>query len=301
MASRPEETPEEVPDALNEEPVAAPEEESTPEGEEPVAAPADGADAGTDDGPAFGFEGEITEDRPDDSRVIREMRARMRDKDRENHELRQQLGGVKPADEIGPKPSLESCGYDEEQHERELLDWGARRSAVEAKAQAEAETQRKSQEAWASRVAAFDEKARAVMPNYAEQAQALVERFGDDANGAAARAAIVFADDPRLIAALNNSPAKLEELLALKDQPLALAVRIGELKGKIATMPKRSTPGPETIARGGAPSPGGIDARLEKLEKEADRTGDRSAVIAYKREKREAAANAGNGAGNGRA
>ena len=201
--------------------------------------------------------------------------------ERENRELKaaQQPKG----DQIGPKPTLESCGWEEEAFERAVIEWNGKKSesqrkADEAKAQAE-----QAQQAWAERQAKFAEKATAVVPNFDEVRDEVFDRFGSDSTGEIAKAILIYAEDPRLIAALKNSPPTMEKLLALKNDPTALAIAVGELKGKIKTMQRRAAPAPETVTRGGAPAAKTSDKELERLEKEADRTGDRTKVIEYRR------------------
>ena len=46
---------------------------------------------------------------------------------------------------------------------------------------------------------------------------------------------------------------------------------------------KRKAPAPDRPSSGAARMPGGVDKQLEKLETEAERTGDRTAVIAYRK------------------
>ena len=96
-------------------------------------------------------------------------------------------------------------------------------------------------------------------------------------------------DKPELVIyALGSNPAKAKELAAIKD-PVRFAVAIGKLETQLKVQPRKQPPAPERHVRGTA---GGatIDNTLERLEAEADRTGDRSKVIAYKREQRAKAA-----------
>lgn len=267
--------------------LAEPALDSAPAGDDAQADPAHG---GEDDAVAFTFEGEegAGEDRPDDSPPLREVRNRLRQEQREKAELRRELEALKAPKEAGPgpKPTLESCGYDEEEFEKQVLAWGAKKSEADREAEAAQAKQREQQEAWANRVITFEKKATELVPNFRETAQSVADHFGNDDAGNVAKAILIYADDPRLIAALNSSPAKLAELVALKNDPTALAIAVGELKGKIRTMPRRSAPAPEAITKGGAPTAASTDKELERLVKEADRTGDRSAVIAYRRNQR---------------
>jgi len=242
-------------------------------------------DAGDDD-PAFVFEGDDPEaERADDSSTIRDLRAKLREEQREKHELKKQVeaAAAPKADALPAKPTLEACGYDEEQFEQELTAWHGKKAEQDAKQSEQQAKARKMQESFQAQANSLGERGNAVVKDFDAQVAALADKFGTDLNGNAAKAALVFADDPRLIIALNNSPAKLAELLALKDMPLALAVKIGELKGKIQTMHRRTAPAPETVTKGGAPVNASADKQLEKLEKEAERTGNRTAVVAYKR------------------
>ena len=269
----------------------------------------EGVDAGggedatqADETPAFLFEGDEGADAgdldiesADDTPLIKRMRERLRQEAREKREAKQEAERLKKlvpqqTSERGPKPTLESCGWDEDAFERAVLEWNGKKSEETRRTEAAREAALKAQEAWSNRVTNFQAKAKEILPNFDSVAQEVADHFGDDDAGNTAKAILIYADDPRLIAALKNSPAKLAELVALKNDPTALAIAVGELKGKIKTMPRRAAPPPETVSKGGAPSNNTTDKELERLEREADRTGDRSAVIRYKRSLREKAA-----------
>ena len=67
---------------------------------------------------------------------------------------------------------------------------------------------------------------------------------------------------------------------------LGAAMMIGELRGKL-TMERRKLPQPDRAITGTAPNGGGsADKELARLEKEAERTGDRTKLIAYRRKLR---------------
>lgn len=263
----------------------------TPEVDEPQPdAPAAEVEQPEDEPIGFTFEGEegAEEPQPDDSPVIRTLREKTREQARRIKELEAK---TKPAEEsAGPEPTLESCGYDEDAFKQAFKDWTAKQGEAERRAREAEEAQRKRQEEWANRVATFETKAKEVVPNFTTVAQTVADHFGDDEAGNYAKAILIYADDPRLIAALNASPTKLAELVAMKNDPTALAIAVGELKGKIKPMARRQPPAPESITKGSAPVAASVDKELERLEKEADRSGDRSAVIAYRRKLRQNAA-----------
>jgi len=237
---------------------------------------------------AFTFEGDEPAEEDSGNTVIRSLREKTREQARLIKELQDK---VKPEpNQIGPKPTLESCGYDEDEKDRQLIEWHERKSKAEREAEAKAEAARKAQETWADRVTTFETKAKELVPNFADIAASVGDHFGDDEQGNIAKAILIYADDPRLVAALNASPAALAKLVAMKNDPTALAIAIGELKGKIKAMPRASAPPPEKITRGGAPTNNATDKELERLEKEAERTRDLSAVFSYKRKMRQIAA-----------
>jgi len=246
---------------------------------------------------AFMFDGEepgdvdLPENAPNWAKALRERQRddarRARELERENRELKAKLPS--PANEIGPKPTLESCGYDEDEKDRQLIEWHERKSKADRDAEAKAEAARKAQEAWADRVTTFESKGKEQVQGFADKVAAVADHFGGDEQGNIAKAILIYANDPRLVDALNASPATLAKLVALKNDPTALAIAVGELKGKIKAMPRASVPPPEKVSRGGAPNNNATDKELERLEREADRTGDRSAVIKYRRDQRNAA------------
>jgi hypothetical protein len=55
------------------------------------------------------------------------------------------------------------------------------------------------------------------------------------------------------------------------------------MEGGIKVVKKRKAPAPDKPLSGAGRMPGGPDKQLEKLEADAERTGDRTAVIAYRK------------------
>lgn len=92
----------------------------------------------------------------------------------------------------------------------------------------------------------------------------------------------VAASPEKLMYALGRNEAKLKALAALKD-PVDVAFAVRDMETMLKT--KRPPPAESKIP-GSAPTGGGYEKELEKLEAEADRTGDRTKVIAFKRSNR---------------
>lgn len=211
---------------------------------------------------------------PESNSTIREMRQKLREAQREAAELRKQ---VKPQVlEIGEKPTLESCGYDEEAYDREVEEWKARKAQAQ-QAQQEAEAQREAHaKQWAERVETY--KANKSSLKVSDYDAAEDEVFS--ALSEQHQSLIMLSEKPAvLVYALAKNPARLEELSKL-DLARA-AMMIGKLETKL-TVTTRSKPQPDTPLRGGA-SLGGGDKQLEKLKAEAQRTGNYDKYFAAKR------------------
>lgn len=231
----------------------------------------DGEDGGDDEA-----------DQPGDNNVVRQMRQKLREKDRELAELRK-ASAPKPV-ELGPKPTLEECGYDEDAYDAALLKWQDDKRKADAEAAQATERQAAQSKLWEDAGKRYEQaKAGLKVPDYAD-AEAEVEQ----ALGPASAIIAMAANDPAKVAyALGKSPARLAELVKLKDNPIGLAAAIARIEGGIVVK-KRTPPSVDKPVQGSAPMPGGTDKKLAQLEKEADRTGDRTALLAYKRELRAA-------------
>ena len=85
-----------------------------------------------------------------------------------------------------------------------------------------------------------------------------------------------------LIYALGKNPAKAKELAAIKD-PVKFAFAAAELETKLKVADRKVTTEPERVVTGSARISGTVDSTLERLRAEAEKTGDMSKVLAYKR------------------
>jgi hypothetical protein len=222
------------------------------------------------------FGDEVEEDQEGDSSVIRELRAKLRETQRQLRE------SAKPEDKIdlGPKPTLADCGYDEEEFEKKLDEWKAKEAAVKAEQTRQSEAQKQIQEEWQNDVASFEaKKAKLNLPDI-DDAQAAVENGFDLVQQAVM---VKAANDPALfMVALAKSPAKLAELAKIKD-PIKLGAAIARMEGGIKVVKKRKAPAPDRAQTGSGVTPTGEDKQLAKLEAEAEKTGDRTKLIAYKK------------------
>jgi hypothetical protein len=97
------------------------------------------------------------------------------------------------------------------------------------------------------------------------------------------------ADNPaQLVYALGKSPAKAKELAAIKD-PVKYVFAVAKLETQLKVQPRKAPPAPERVVRGNAGTATGVDNTLARLQAEADKSGDRSAVAKYLRDRKKAA------------
>jgi hypothetical protein len=223
------------------------------------------------------------------SPVIRDLRRRYRELARENAELKARQGGGQPAQQakpqIPPKPKLSDpdVDYDEEKFEKKRDEWEAKRrehDAWEANQKSAAEAHQKA--------------VQAVHENYVKSKQSLkVKDFKEaedevEAQFSKVQQSIVIAgtDNPgAVVYALGRNPQKLAELASIKD-PVKFAVAVGKLETEVKVTKRTSTkPAPEkTLSGTTSATSGSSKATLERLEAEAAKSGDRSKVIAFKRQ-----------------
>jgi len=220
---------------------------------------------------------------------VQELRKRDRDAQREKREMQRRIKELEattaPAPDafkLGAKPTLESCDYDESIFETALETWYQDKAKVES-AQREAEEQTaKAQQAWEAKVASYQEAKKALPVADFDEAEAFIQdTFDATQQGLLIK---VAKDAPTLVYALGKNPKKAAELAGIKDYAdfVAEAVRLEmsvKTTRKPATAPERSVSVPTGT---GVAS---TDNHLDRLRADAEKTGDYSKVIAYKKGK----------------
>ena len=231
-----------------------------------------------DEGPASpGFGDDETAE--GDSSVIRTLRERNRQLAREIAEARAAIPAAPPL-ELPVEPTLADCDYDEDKYKAELLGWDNQKRKIE---DARAEQTRQAEDAnrdWQRDMDIFTTRRAALaLPDFEDSATAVQAHLS-----LAQQAVIVKAasDSAAFVYALGRSDARLAELAKIQD-PIKLAAAIARMEGGIKVVKKRKAPAPDRAASGSSRMPGGADKHLEKLEKEADESGNRTELIAYRK------------------
>lgn len=223
---------------------------------------------------------------------VKQLRAENKEKVKKIRELEAKLQQVQAPPVVAKrpplpkKPKLEDVDFDEDKFEASLLEWTdikRKHDAAEAEARAEAEAAAK--------------EAQGKLANYKAASAALkVDDFAGAEDVVVKALSIeqqnillAGTDNPHLVVyALGTSPEKAKELASIKD-PARFAVAVGKLEAQIKVAKRSSSlPPPERkpVSSGHVAT---VDQKLERLEEEADRTGDRTAVAAYRRQLKDAA------------
>jgi hypothetical protein len=255
-------------------------------------AAADSADGAGNQAPAFHFDGDETA-QPEAAPAGDKANAAWAALKREKKELERKLqaiqeqqaaqaANVQPLEPLPPKPTMESCGWDGEKFAQEMTAWFDKKSQHDARlAQHQAEVQSQ-QQAVQQRVIKYQESAKSLnVDNYKSLESDVVHALSQDQQ-------LMLLHSPKaaeLVVALANNPARLSELATMKN-PVDFAMRIGELqaklKGGVASKAPEAPAADKKGPAGGAPI-ANIDGELERLRAQAERTGDYSGVVAYKK------------------
>lgn len=213
-----------------------------------------------------------------DSDLVRNLRAKIREKEKELSKFR--TNSAPKAIEVGDEPTLESCEWDEQAYKTELLAYEKRKAQAEKQNAAQTEAAEKAQADWQADLGTFAEQKTALRVPDFDDAEAEVETGLSQIQQAVVVKAAT--NKAAVIYALGKDKARLDALAQIHD-PIKLAVAVAKLEGELKVTTRRKAPEPEEIASGNARVSQGSDKTLERLEKEADKSGDRTKLIAYKK------------------
>lgn len=217
---------------------------------------------------------------------VKELRETNRQKSRRIRELEEQLKAKASTEtqpvQVGKKPTLEDHDYDADQFEAALEQWyEQKRKADEQNAKAQSEAQAV-QKAWEDKLTKYNEsKAKLKVADFDDAEEFVRETLSTIQQGIIIKGS---SNPELLIYALGRNHAKAKELAAIKD-PVEYAFAVAKLETQLKVTPRKAPP-PERTVSGSGRGSGAIDSTLERLRAEAEKTGDMSKVLAYKRQQR---------------
>lgn len=201
---------------------------------------------------------------------VKDLRKGFKEQQKENRELRRQLEEQqsKPQEQqasqqeaIPPKPSLDSCDWDEERYDRELTEWHEKKNRVEQQQQQSQRQQKEIQDRYDQRLKAHNERA-AKFPakDYLE-----VEAIARNELPQMQQSVLIHAADEgtELIAYALGKNEKLRQRVAAETDPIRAAFLLGQISKQVSLAPKpKSTSKPEPVVKGG-----GADTRQDEFNK----------------------------------
>jgi len=218
---------------------------------------------------------------------VRQLRKEHRELKRRNKELEAKLQATMQPDPVvslPPKPKLEDFDYDPEKFEAKLEEWYMIKKQYDEQQEAMRRAQEEIQKAWQERLDAYNRAKSELKVRDYEDAESFVQ---EHLNVTQQGIIVQGLDNPALVVyALGKNPKKLAELASIKD-PVRFAVAVAKLETQLKVSTRKPPPPPPKITSGGAPVSGSVDSTLERLRAEAERTGDYTKVIQYKRSKRQ--------------
>jgi hypothetical protein len=198
--------------------------------------------------------------------------------ERENANLKRKLQALetpKPtAPALGPKPTLrdDDVDFDEDKFEAKLLKWNEQKRKIDEAKETEAREWKKVNDEFTEAAAKLK------APDFEDARQAVIDAIDPVRQGILMKAARGQAHV--MVLALGRQPDELKRLSGITDL-VDFTVAVTELKGQIKVSSRKPPPPERTPSSAGRTAAAG-DKTLEALEREYEKTGDRSKIIAYK-------------------
>lgn len=235
---------------------------------------------------------EIEGDDPEpETDLVKDLRRQLIDAKRQARTVDRQAQPEPP--EPGKRPTIEDCEWDQDRHDAALDKWEAAKDARREWERTKGQVEQQRNHAFERRVSDYrGAAARLGVRDFGEAEAIVLDRVPELLRNAV----LQYAKDPAKVTyALGKHPARLEALLVKGDpavggDPIEWIRGIDDIERNMKVVNRRKPPEPEadTIVRGTAPlATQNYDKKLASLEKEAERTGDRTKIIAFKREQRE--------------
>ena len=223
---------------------------------------------------------------------VRELRKANREKERRIRELEAKLQTTAQTENkpvaLGPKPKLEEFDYDADRFEQALDAWHERKRQHDLETERVRQAEQTQQQAWQAKLEGYSKaKAELKVRDY-EDAEAIAQEvFNVTQQGVILQGA----ENPALVIyALGKNPKKAAEL-AKNTDPVKFAFAVAKLEKELKVTNRRAAPAPERVIQGTGRVSGAVDSTLERLRAEAEKTGNYTKVLQYKRQKQAASKN----------
>ncbi len=229
--------------------------------------------------------------KPDDKKEpapkwVKDLRKSNRALTKRNKELEAQAKSTAaPEKVLGIKPTLESSGHDADVYEKKLTEWLDKGHEIEANKEEENKVKEKIQEEHSAKYTKYNtDKAALKVPDFDEAEDIVIDILSETQQGALLQGS---GDPALLVYALGKNEAKVRELAKIED-PVKFIFALSKVEAQLKVSNGKPKPKPEGRLRGSGKSGNALDSKLERLRKDAEKTGDFTKVIAYKTKLRSA-------------
>lgn len=215
---------------------------------------------------------------------VKELRKSNRELKKRNKELENKLNSAptNSTPKLPQKPKFEDFDYDQDQYEAALESWFEKKKSFD-KFKDEEELEKKRQdEEWQESVKSYNNSKSLLKVNDFEDAEEDVQAaLSEMQQGLIVKGS----DNPALVVyALGKNSSVLNKISSIKD-PVKFAFAVSKLEAKMKVNNMKKPPAPESVVKSTVSS-NSVDSTLERLRAEAERTGDYTKVMAFKRKLR---------------
>jgi len=218
---------------------------------------------------------------------VKELRKANREKEKRIRELEAKLNLTTEhkAIVVGQKPRLEDHNYDADQFEVALADWFERKRLADTEAEKARQAESTQAQAWQEKLDAYGKaKAELKVRDYEDAELVAQEVFSVTQQGIVLQGA----ENPALVIyALGKNPKKAAELAKVED-PVKFAFAVAKLEKELKVTNRKAAPAPERMISSTGRVAGAVDSTLERLRLDAEKTGNYTKVLQYKRQKKSA-------------
>lgn len=238
---------------------------------------------------------DLTQEQEGDSSTFRTVRKVLKNTQKELRAAQQELKQLKgkqqsiqeeeKAIELGKYPEAEDEGieYDTEKLVNARIAWKERQKQIEVREAEKREKQQKEQEAWQEKLGNYRQRAAALnAPDYQEAE----DEARSSLNEVTQSIIVDQSKEPeKIVYAIGKREDIRKQFQEANGNPVQIGRLLERLEKSMSITPKRKAPPAEKKVTGGSSSSGSYEAMMERAEKKAAKTGDRTEIIRLKQQK----------------
>lgn len=248
----------------------------------------EGADEGAEEEEPEALVVQFGEEEPEEveevphQQALRNMRDRIKELEGKLKERAPAEVEAKPA--LGPRPKRDDFDYDEAAYDAATDKWHEDKRTYDAEQAEVVEQQRKAAEEWNGRLAHYNTRKTELakrVPDMDEAEEFVLKTFDQTQQGILVQAA----EDAAVLAyALAKNPKKAKELAGERNHIL-FTKKLALMEASLKTSTRKAPPPTDKPLKGTSSTRGAVDGELDRLRADAEKTGDFSKVMAYKRQR----------------